>query len=175
MIRHLLTVNFVINILLITGIYLLVLVYFLNSQLIIDSLTGPLPWGLKFSLFTSLPFATWLMMDNLEKLTFLLIALLTGINLAMILHSLSSLGNLTNVHLAAGGNSLLAIVGNGCISCGLSVLSILGFSGVIVFLPFKGSELPYLAVILLSVSIYFMLKREYQSKACKLTPKQQTF
>jgi len=65
-----------------------------------------------------------------------------------------------------GGSSLLGIVGSGCASCGLPILAFLGLSGAIFYLPFKGFELSVLAIILLSVSLYSLIKQSTKQTVC---------
>ncbi|EKD65347.1 MAG: hypothetical protein ACD_50C00115G0005 [uncultured bacterium] len=67
-----------------------------------------------------------------------------------------------------GGNTLLGIAGSGCAACGLPVFSILGLSGSILALPFHGLELSYLAVVLLSISFYLLLRSVFEKEYCAI-------
>lgn len=171
MIQSIFSAKFTVTGLIIAAVYFNLAIFFMNSPLVIETVSRPFSGGFKLDLLFSLPGATWTIMDGAERLILVLTSLLTGANLALILQSIGRLGRLGRLHLAVGGNSLLSIIGNGCASCGLSVLSILGFSGFLVFLPLKGTELNYLALILLSISLYFMIKNGTNDKFCKISPK----
>jgi len=84
------------------------------------------------------------------------------------------LRSVKNLHFVVGGNTLLGIAGSGCAACGLPVLSILGLSGSIIYLPFRGTELSYLAVILLSISFYLLLKSVFEKEYCVIPVKNKT-
>jgi hypothetical protein len=72
-----------------------------------------------------------------------------------------------------GGSSVLGIVGSGCAACGLPVLALLGLSGSVAYLPFQGTELSIISVVMLSISLYLMVKSNSQSKVCQLEVRSQ--
>ena len=74
------------------------------------------------------------------------------------------IGGIRNVHIVAGSGSLLGIIGSGCAACGLPIISLLGLTGSIMYLPFHGSELSVISIVLLSLSFYAMIKAITQSK-----------
>ena len=147
------------------GIFVLFLI---NSALVFDTIIGPFSRTYKTDLLLSIPGATWIMMETLERIPLLLTALLTAMNLVFGFHAIRKLGKIKNLHVAAGGSSILAIAGNGCSSCGLSIISLLGLSGVLAVLPFRGIEISYLAVFLLCISLYFMIKSQKSIQACAI-------
>lgn len=59
--------------------------------------------------------------------------------------------------------SILVFFGIGCASCGslalVSIISFLGFGSALVILPFGGHEIPYIALALLSITNYILLKQ----------------
>jgi len=98
-----------------------------------------------------------------------LVALLTGANLTLLFGKINMLRNSKNIKLMVGGNSLLGIVGSGCAACGLPILSLLGLSGGVVYLPFRGVEISYISLILLIISFYLLIKNS--SQVCMLAKK----
>lgn len=71
---------------------------------------------------------------------------------------LKSLKKQGNLKLVVGGSTLIGIVGSGCASCGLPILALLGLSGSVAYLPFRGIELSYISVMLLLFSLYHLIK-----------------
>ena len=97
----------------------------------------------------------------------LTIAILFSINLALIGYYIQC----QKRFLPTGGFSLLGALsgtlGVGCASCGSVVLSYLGLSGAITFLPFGGREFRLLAIVLLISSLY-VTARKIAFKTCKI-------
>ncbi|RJQ35323.1 hypothetical protein C4568_01115 [Candidatus Parcubacteria bacterium] len=102
------------------------------------------------------------------------IALLFGVNLAMAIYFLNrkisevKQGGITTGFLGIASG----VLGMGCAACGsfllTSGLSLIGASGILVFLPLAGSEFGILGVILLSVSIYLTAKQIQNPAVCKI-------
>jgi hypothetical protein len=66
----------------------------------------------------------------------------------------------------AGGGSILGLFGGGCFACGIPLISILGISASTAYLPFRGFEIAYLSIGVLSISLYLMLKND--NMYCKI-------
>ena len=156
----------------IASLYIVVLTLLMNAELVRDTLFGVFPIDYKINLLFALLQGMWTTMSGIGLMIFFITALLTGANLTLLGQRLTALRKLDNLHVVAGGNSLLAIVGSGCASCGLPLLSILGVSGSLAFLPLKGTELSYISVILLSISLYLMIKSENSRQACLVEAQQ---
>ncbi len=60
------------------------------------------------------------------------------------------------------------VLGSGCAACGSIVLSFLGLTGAIAFLPFDGYELPWISIILLLSSIYLVYRGIKQKNICPI-------
>lgn len=146
--------KFLLIVLPVSFLYILLNVYISNSQVLNQAFLGD------YSIFyrTSLVFAliqgltTALSATSLVFLVF--ISVLTGLNFALLIKKVN---RGSGVHLMFGG-SMLGTLGSGCASCGLPLLGVLGMSGSVVYLPFKGLEFSLLAVGLLVVSFYILLK-----------------
>ncbi|MGH7246189.1 MAG: hypothetical protein ACREGI_04620, partial [Candidatus Levyibacteriota bacterium] len=107
-------------------------------------------------------------MSSLDATLLFVTSLLVGANLVMIVRTIYVLEHLGKVKVSIGGATLIALVTTGCASCGLSLLSILGFSSSLAFLPFRGLELHIGALLLLLISLYYMLWQLYKRKYCKI-------
>jgi len=108
-------------------------------------------------------------MTTIELILFVITGLLLGINLTLIMQRIKKVKRTSKGQLFAGSSSLVGVFGGGCASCGLPVLSFLGSSGAVLYLPFKGAELPYISIAFLLVSFYFLVKDN--NKACKIDSK----
>ena len=138
----------------------------MNSSLARDTLVGGYGLDYKITVLISLLQGMWTAMSGSGVIMLFLIALLTGANLTLLFSQVRLLKNNKRLRLVIGGNSLLGIVGSGCAACGLPILSLLGLGGSVIYLPYRGAELSYVSLVLLSVSLYFLLKNLNQ--ACSL-------
>jgi len=111
----------------------------------------------------------------LSALYTITIAILFGINVAIFVYFLRR--RITDVEqsgIATGFFGITSgVIGMGCAACGsfllTSLLSLVGASGILAFLPLGGGEFGILGVILLSVSIYLTAKKIQNPAVCKIT------
>lgn len=157
----------------IASVYVISVVYLMNGRLVRETLIGNFPLDYKFNLMVALLAGMWTAMTGAGLFILLTTALLTGINLMLVFQRLALLRSAGNLHLVVGGSSLLGIVGSGCAACGLPVLALLGLSGSVAYLPFRGTELSIIAVIMLSISFYLMVKSNNQAKVCQINIRSQ--
>ena len=106
----------------------------MNSRLAVDTLMGNYPVTYKFNLLTALILGMWSSMGIFGLTILLATSLLTGANLTLLVQRLTTMSKLGNVHLVAGGSSILGLETRGCAACGLPILSLLGVSGSLAFL-----------------------------------------
>lgn len=160
--------NIIIPAVLIALLYVIVTIYLMNAGLVKDTLLGDHSLGYKWNLLVALLAGMWTAMSRLSLMLLVIVAILTGLNLVLTAERLRTLRASGKMHLAVGGSSLLGIVGSGCASCGLPVLALVGLSGAIAYLPFRGIELSIIAIALLSSSLYFLLKSRAKEKVCEV-------
>lgn len=158
--------SFLFPTLIIASIYVLFATYLMNARLVQDTFFGPFSFNYKASLLFALLQGMWTAMSGSALILLFLTAVLTGANLTLLVRQVKALRTAQNLHFVVGGNTLLGLVGSGCATCGLPVLSILGLSGSIIYLPFRGAEVSFLAVILLSISFYLLLKSVSEKEYC---------
>lgn len=150
--------KFLIPTLSIAVLYIIIITYFMNFDLVWDTIIGNSSYTYKTNLLVALLKGMWNMMSSVSLVMLFATAFLTGANLTLLSLRLSFLRRAGSLHFVAGGSSLFGVVASGCVSCGLPTLALLGLSGAILYLPLRGLELTYIAVILLSVSLYFQIK-----------------
>lgn len=149
-------------------LYIVLSVTLLNYQLIADTFIHDFPLIAKVSIFFALLQGAWTGMTRIDFVFLLINSMLVGVNLTLVIKTVYQLGHQGKVHLSIGGATLLSIVTTGCASCGLSVLSLLGLSASLSFLPFRGLELHILATGILLFSSWYMLRQLYNAKYCKI-------
>ncbi len=104
----------------------------------------------------------------------ILIAILFGINLAMVVYFLKHrIKKARNGGTATGLlGTISGVLGIGCAACGTflltSILSMFGVAGILVFLPLNGGEFGIIGVILLLISIYLTAKQIQNPAVCKI-------
>ena len=143
----------------------------MNFALINDVLTGGYPLLFKLKLFTALIMGIQTTMTTFNLFMLSINALLTGMVLSLTFRKIAILRKMGNIHLVAGGSSVLGIVSGGCVSCGLPLLSLFGVSGALLYLPFKGAELPFVSLLLLSLSLFFLIKASRKEEYCEVPSK----
>ena len=166
--RILLSPSFFIPTIIIAIIYTFFTTYLMNFKLVLDTLIGSFSTDYKINLMLALLGGMWTAMSGAGLVLLFLTAILTGANLTLLVRQLRVLQKAQDLHFVVGGNTLLGLVGSGCAACGLPVLSLLGLTGAIIYLPLRGAEISYLAVILLSISFYLLLKSVFQKEYCAI-------
>ena len=164
--RILTSQSFLIPTFIIASVYVVFTNYLMNAGLIGVTLFGSFSLIYKFNLLFALFQGMWSVMSGNALVLLFLTAFLTGANLTLLIRQLKLLRAASGLHFVVGGNTILGLAGAGCAACGLPVLSILGFSGSILYLPFRGQEISYLSFLLLSISFYLLLKSVYEKEYC---------
>lgn len=154
--------RFVVPTLTISFLYVIVITYSMNVRILRDTLGGNYDITYKLKLLYSLLRGMWSAMSGPGLVVLFLVAFLTGANLTLLFSKVSLLKNNKNLRFVVGGNSLLGIVGSGCAACGLPILSVLGLSGSVMYLPFRGAEISYISLVLLAISFYLLIKNSNQ-------------
>ncbi len=160
--------KFLIPTVVITIIYIVTITYLMNGSIVADTIIGSYSLTYKLSLLLALLKGMETAMSLPALVILFLTALLTGANLSLLFQKIGSIKNIKNIRLIVGGNTVLGIaaLSGGCGACGISVLSLLGLGGSILYLPFRGVELSYLAVVLLLISFFVLLKSTTEKPAC---------
>ncbi len=154
--------------LVIATVYFLSVTYLMNYRLAVDTTLGGYPLSYKTNVLFNLVLGMWSVMGTHGLMALLVTAVLTGANLTLLFHRLAEMSRLGNLQFVVGGSSVVGIVTSGCAACGLPFLSILGITGSLAFLPFKGVELSYISVLVLLVSLYLIIRSKNADQSCKV-------
>ena len=156
--------------LMLTTLYVVTAVYLMNVGLVKDTLFGTYSFDYKTEVLGALLIGMWTAMSGLSLFLLITVAWLSGLNLVLAVERFRKIRSSGKMHLAMGGSSLLGIVGSGCASCGLPILALLGLGGAAASLPFRGVELSLIALVLLLISLYVLVKGEGSRAVCAVEP-----
>lgn len=159
--------RFIASILIIAVLYVMVATWMMNIRLIKSAILGSYELSYKISLLTSLLGGMWTAMSGFGLVTLILVALLTGANLTLIFLKIKSLHS-QKISFLTYVSSLFGFATSGCAACGLPILSLLGMGGSIIYLPFRGTELSVIALILLLLSFYLLVRADSKEKVCEV-------
>jgi hypothetical protein len=148
-------------------LYISLSVYGVNRAIITDTLTGPYSLHYKTSLLQSILVGSWSMYPIAESIVLSLIAVLLGINIALMVRIFTSMQTNKGLRVTFGGTSVLAIASTGCPACGISILSLVGVSAP--FLPIQGVPLQLFATLFLAGSIWYSLRKLQQPMMCEVS------
>lgn len=154
--------------LIIVIIYVVLTILLMNGELVKQTLLGNFPLDYKFNLLLALITGVATSMTKFGLFLLFLTAILTGVNITLLFKKITQLKSSGKLHLAIGGSSLVGIIGSGCATCGLPILSFFGLAGSIGFLPFHGTEFSIIAIVMLLVSLYLITKNISQNNYCEL-------
>lgn len=148
-------------------LYLFFLLILLNYRLSFATLSSPIALTNKLIFFASLFLGLFTAFSWQDTTITVLSAFLVGTNVVLIAKSLYLLERTGKMKVSIGGATLIGLISTGCSSCGFSLLSILGISTSLSFLPFHGMELHLLSLFFLIFSSWYMLKKLRDGGYCK--------
>ena len=156
-------------IILISLIYFSISIFLLNYKLIQSSILGENSISFKFKILFELLVGSYAALSDLDFLLLIITSLLVGLNILIVYKTLIKLKRLGGkLTLTAGGGAILGIFVAGCSSCGFSVLSLLGLTGALSFIPFRGLGLQILIILLLIFSFIYSLRTYHRKIICKI-------
>lgn len=97
--------------------------------------------------------------------TVILIALLTAIFITLMGYHVKSMQGALGSYAAGSGGLALGFLAPACASCSIGLIAVLGMSGTLGILPWKGVEITVLGIVLLGGAIT-SLSRKIAEKTC---------
>lgn len=166
---ELLSLKSLIAVLLISLLYFAFSTLILNYTLVYETIFGDYPLNYKLTLLFNLLEGAWTAFSRLDFVLLIITSVLVGLNIFLIAKTIIKLESQKGrLGLSVGGSAVLGIVVAGCSFCGFSVLSLLGLSASLTFIPFGGMGLHLLAIILLLISFAYSLLTLHYKIACKI-------
>lgn len=149
-------------------LYLCLSLVLLNIRLLLAIFPAPFTFFAKLHIFFALFLGLWTSLSRLDFILLIINALLVGLTILLLGKIIYRMGHTGKVKFSVGGATIISLLSTGCTSCGLSVLSFLGLSASLSFLPFYSIWLHIVATIILLFSVIFMLWQLYNVAYCKL-------
>lgn len=137
--------------------YITLITLLMNTSLVGNTFLGSYGFLYKIKIVTGLIRGMWISMSGIGFFLLIITAVLTGLNLSLLLQRVKNLKSQGNLRLIVGGSSIIGVISSGCAACGLPILTFLGLAGSVAFMPLRGMELSYLSVLMLSYSLYLLV------------------
>lgn len=158
-----------ISILLISLLYFALSTLILNYRLVFLTLTGDYSLSYKTTLTFNLLEGALTAFSKTDVVFLIITSVLVGLNVLLIAKTIIKLeAQKKRLSFSVGGSAILGIVVAGCSSCGFSVLSLLGLSASLTFIPLGGLGLHLLAIFFLLVSAIYSLRTLHFKVVCKI-------
>src|SRR3989344_1925438 len=125
MIRLLFRRKFIISTLVIASLYLVTNTYLMNFRLLKMTLFGSFTLDYKVRLLIALLGGMWTAMSGFGLTMLIIIAILTGANLALIFKRVMDIRSFNKLSFFASLGSAFGFISSGCAACGLPILAIL--------------------------------------------------
>lgn len=156
-------------------ISLVALTYFSFSVLIINyrflgmALFGKASIFYKLNLLFIFLVGSYYALGVFDFILMVITSILVGANLLMLFKILKSLRTSEGkVSFTVGGSTVIGILVAGSCSCGFSLISILGLTSALTFIPFGGLGIHLFSIFLLLVSLFYSLNTFHQEIVCKI-------
>lgn len=166
--KEMLNIRYAFTIFIIAFFYSALIAYSINYRLVFEIMIGDYSLLFKIKILFELLKGLKTALSGLDFLLLVITALLSGINIALIVRSFNFIRGSGNVKFIAGGGTILGFISSGCASCGFSLLSVLGIGSVFALLPFGNYTLYTLSIISLLFSGFYMLKKLNNMRICKV-------
>lgn len=154
---------------LIAVFYLAMTSYVINYKLFLNTVLGQFPLSYKFAILSSLFLGLKSSLSGLDFYLLLTTSVLLGVNFILILKTIRLITVASpRIKFLFGGSGIMAVASAGCTTCGLSLISILGFGAGISLLPFGGEFFYLLSIGFLILSIVYMLRKIEYAKSCEV-------
>lgn len=159
------------------GMILIAAVFFILNLLIPNAKTL-FTISMRSSLQQTVAFITALLIGGIQSMTTLsliiliIISLLVGIVIMLIIFRMKTWRAAAFTESKASYfGTLLGLAAPGCASCGIGVLSAIGLTSSLVYLPFKGVEIGVISILLLLFSIKSLAAKIALGPTCSLPRK----
>lgn len=157
--------HFIIKSLFFSFLYFVLVVFLFNFKSYQSIWHQTFDFLLKLQIYMKLFISSFEILGIFEIIMIFIASIFFGLNLELVLRKLKFLKNQGSLHLTLGAG-LVSLFAAGCAGCGLSIASVFGIAGAIALLPYGGSELFLIAIIILLVSLWYNLQALV--KACNI-------
>jgi hypothetical protein len=148
--------------------YALLTLYLFNYRLILQTWFGYFPLQYKITLMIALLQGFQTLFSTFDLALLSITSLLVGLNCMIAFSAIQKIKQQGTITVSIGGASIIGLAAAGCGACGLSLFSVFGLSAAVSFLPFHGLILHIVALLLLSTSLLYMIKKLHEEVYCKI-------
>ncbi len=161
------TKQYIFLIFLVTIFYIALAAYSVNYRFVLSTINGNYPFLYKSAILFYLVEGLKTALSDSDLVLLMITSVLVGVNVALIIRSLHIVRKSGKVKFVVGGSTLLGFVSTGCVSCGFSLISVLGLGAALKFLP-GVLALHIMSTTLLLLSAIYMVKKVNDSLNCKI-------
>lgn len=156
---------FILKALIIALLFILFALAVLNYKSYVSFLFADYPLFAKLHILFLITIGSFSAVSFQDVLFLFITAVLFGMNIELVLRKIKIMKTAGSLRLTVGAG-IVSLAATGCASCGLSLASLAGLTGVVVLLPFGGLELYVFSVFLLTGLLFYNLHALV--KACKI-------
>lgn len=128
---------------------------------------GSYPMTFKLNLSWALIQGLFSTVDPVHVGVMILIAILTGMNLGLLVVNWSQRGGMRSLF-GSGLGSFLGVATAGCMHCGLPIISVLGLVGSLSFIPFSGDFVSIVSIGLLITAFSYSVIQLRRPVVCNI-------
>ncbi|OGH17099.1 MAG: hypothetical protein A3C30_01760 [Candidatus Levybacteria bacterium RIFCSPHIGHO2_02_FULL_40_18] len=163
--KQIISRNIILATIVISFFYYISIMALINKELVLSIIFSQFSLVNKLELFSIILFG-FVGVNNINFLLLVSVAILTGANLTLLFQRFKYLIR-HKIGLFSGGSFLTGVIGSGCVVVCSTIPFIIAssFTGASIFLPLF-ENLKYISVVLLSLSLYFLLKN--YKEACMI-------
>ncbi len=133
-----------------------------------NALTLHTTLSVKASVIFQILMSHWMPHDLFGEVLFWVTALLTGINLALVIEVILQLERVGKTTWSVGGIGMLALVNSGCTSCGFSLIALLGSSAGATFFVTHNTDIMFLSTLLLCITAAYNIHKLQKGIVCNV-------
>ncbi len=121
-----------------------------------------------FEIISKIFIGTFLALPVHSIMLLLIASILSGIFVSLLVYQLKTIKSMNKSYATGAGGIVLGTIAPACASCGIGLLALLGYTGLIAVLPFKGLEVGYLGIVLLIIAIS-SISAKISNKTCNIS------
>lgn len=156
---------FLLKSLIFSSLFILLALALLNYRSYLSFITADYPLVSRLNILFLITIGSFSAVTILDIVLLVVTAVLFGINLQLVVEKIKVLRKSGSLNVTVGAG-IVSLAATGCASCGLSLASLVGLTGVVALLPFGGIELYVLSIGVLLVLLFYNLHTYV--KVCKI-------
>lgn len=137
-------------------LFILLALTALNYKSYLSFLTSDYAFGIKIKILWLISIGSFSAVEFRDVVFLFIAAILFGVNMELVSRKIKLMAKMGSLRLTIGAG-IVSLAATGCASCGLSLASLVGLTGVVALLPFGGLELYLFSIVLLIGMLFYNL------------------